>query len=152
MRKKAERSGPAVAKGQSDVMTDGTTAAKTLCPFAVSAATPLAISGATPQHGAAAFVALSKFVVANGMMAEVKEAFRNRPHLVDDAPGVVKMEVMVPFDNPNELWLVTYWADEGSYRIWHHSHEYHESHKGIPKGLKLVPRSAEIRLFEFICS
>jgi len=97
------------------------------------------------------FVALSKFIVANGMMEEVKEAFRQRPHLVDSAPGFVRMEVMVPFDNPDELWLVTHWTDEESYRVWHRSHEYHESHKGIPKGLKLVPRSAEIRLFEFIC-
>jgi len=102
--------------------------------------------------GVAGFVALSKFVIANGMMEEVKNAFRHRPHLVDDASGFVRMEVMVPFDNPDELWLVTYWADEESYRVWHRSHEYHESHKGIPKGLKLVPRSAEIRLFEFICS
>ena len=104
------------------------------------------------RTGVAGFVALSKFVIANGMMEEVKNAFRHRPHLVDDASGFVRMEVMVPFDNPDELWLVTYWTDEESYRVWHRSHEYHESHKGIPKGLKLVPRSAEIRLFEFICS
>ena len=128
------------------------TKAQSSCPFAASAANPPAIQGTTTRHDAARFVALSKFVVANGMMAEVKEAFRYRPHLVDDAPGFVKMEVMVPFDNPNELWLVTYWDDEESYRVWHHSHQYHESHKGIPKGLKLVPGSAEIRLFEFICS
>ena len=126
--------------------------AQAICPFAVSAVNPPPIQETTPQHDAAGFVALSKFVVANGMMAEVKEAFRHRPHLVDDAPGFVNMEVMVPFDNLDELWLVTYWADEESYRVWHRSHEYHESHKGIPKGLKLVPRSAEIRLFEFICS
>ncbi len=126
--------------------------AKTMCPFADSASSSPVAQGTNPQHGAAEFVALSKFVVANGMMEEVKQAFRDRPHLVDDASGFVKMEVMVPFDNPAELWLVTYWTDEESYRVWHRSHEYHESHKGIPKGLKLVPRSAEIRLFEFICS
>ena len=110
---------------------------------------------ATPDQACSekvGFVALSKFVIANGMMEEVKAAFRQRPHLVDDAPGFVRMEVMVPLDNPDELWLVTSWADAESYRVWHRSHEYHESHKGIPKGLKLVPHSAEIRLFEFICS
>ena len=99
-----------------------------------------------------AFVALSQFVIANGMMEEVKQAFRTRPHLVDGAPGFVRMEVMVPRDNPEQIWLVTYWTDEESYRVWHHGHLYRESHKGIPKGLKLVPGSAKVRLFDFVCS
>ncbi len=30
------------------------------------------------------YVVISKFRVANGMSEEVKEAFINRPHLVDD--------------------------------------------------------------------
>ena len=55
---------------------------------------------------------------------------------------------MYPIDGPKEIWLVTHWRDEQSYRTWHRSHEYHESHKGIPKGLKLVPGSANVRLFE----
>jgi heme oxygenase (mycobilin-producing) len=38
--------------------------------------------------------------------------------------------------------------DEQSYSDWHKGHEYHESHKGIPKGLKLVPGSTEIKLME----
>jgi hypothetical protein len=29
---------------------------------------------------------------------------------------------------------------------------YHESHRGIPHGLKLVPGAQEIRHFEHICS
>lgn len=32
--------------------------------------------------------------------------------------------------------------------LWHHSHLYHESHKGIPKGLKRVPGETQIRRFE----
>jgi heme oxygenase (mycobilin-producing) len=98
------------------------------------------------------FVALSKFVVANGLTAEVKRAFHERPHLVDSAPGFVRMDVLSPADNPDEIWLVTFWRDEESFRIWHHSHEYHESHRGIPKGLKLVPKSAQIRYFEYVSS
>jgi len=57
------------------------------------------------------------------------------------------MQVMSPFDNEQEIWLVTQWTDEASYRNWHRGHGYHESHAGIPKGLKLVPRSTEIRYF-----
>ncbi|MDQ2731840.1 MAG: antibiotic biosynthesis monooxygenase [Armatimonadota bacterium] len=98
------------------------------------------------------FMALSRFVIANGMMEEVKNAFRNRPHQVDSVVGFVRMDVLTPFDQPEEVWLLTYWTNEECYRLWHRSHQYHESHRGIPRGLKLVPGSAEIRLFEFICA
>jgi heme-degrading monooxygenase HmoA len=95
---------------------------------------------------------LSRFTIANDMVDEVRSAFVNRPHLVDGVAGFVRMEVMSPRDNPSEIWLVTYWTDEESYRTWHRSHTYRESHGGIPKGLKLVPRSTEIRFFDYICS
>lgn len=98
------------------------------------------------------FVALSRFVIANDMREEVRAAFRNRPHLVDDAPGFISMDVISPTDNPDEIWLITYWTDETSYRTWHRGHTYRESHKGIPKGLKLVPKSASVHFFEYISS
>jgi heme oxygenase (mycobilin-producing) len=95
---------------------------------------------------------LSRFVVANDMAAAVKQAFLLRPHLVDSAPGYVRMDVLTPEDTPNEIWLLTYWDDVASYRTWHKSHAYHESHAGIPKGLKLVPGSATLRIFNLIAS
>jgi heme-degrading monooxygenase HmoA len=98
------------------------------------------------------FVAISRFAVANGMEGEVKDAFAARPHRVDAAPGFVRLDVISPVDNPAEIWLVTYWQDEARYREWHKSHEYQDSHKGIPKGLKLVPRLTELRFFNHICS
>jgi len=93
------------------------------------------------------FVALSRFTIRNDMAAQVRQAFSARPHLVDAAQGFVGMQVMSPVENPAEIWLVTRWTDEQSYRTWHSSHAYHESHSGIPKGLKLVPDSTEIRFF-----
>jgi heme oxygenase (mycobilin-producing) len=96
------------------------------------------------------FVALSRFTIANDKSDEVRAAFVDRPHLVDDAQGFLGMEVMSPLDCPAEIWLVTRWSDEQSYRVWHRSHAYHESHKGIPKGLKLVPGSVTLRLFDVI--
>ena len=98
------------------------------------------------------FVVLSRFTVVNGMTAEVKQAFVERPHFVDNAPGFVRMDVISPFDCPAEVWLITYWLDEESFRVWHRSHEYHESHRGIPRGLKLVRGSAEVRHFEYVSS
>jgi heme-degrading monooxygenase HmoA len=73
------------------------------------------------------------FRIANGMAEEVRAAFRQRPHLVDRAPGFLGMEVMSPVGDAAEIWLVTRWCDEQSYHSWHRSHEYHVSHKGIPK-------------------
>lgn len=55
-----------------------------------------------PAPVAIGFVALSKFVIANDKTTEVKEAFRQRPHLVDDQPGFVRMEVFSPLDRPQE--------------------------------------------------
>jgi hypothetical protein len=39
-------------------------------------------SGSTQQAGTE-FIALSRFTIANGMADQVKDAFINRPHLVD---------------------------------------------------------------------
>lgn len=124
------------------------------CPFHPGTGPARAASAAhrPDAQPASKFVALSKFVIANDKTAAVKKAFRQRPHLVDDQPGFVRMEVFSPLDRPEEIWLVTYWTDAASFKLWHHSHLYHESHQGIPKGLKLVPGEQEIRHFEHICS
>jgi heme-degrading monooxygenase HmoA len=94
------------------------------------------------------FMAMSRFVVANGMEDIVRQAFIDRPQLVEQAQGFVRMSVLRPADSPAEFWLLTYWTNEQSYRTWHTSHAYHDSHDGIPKGLKLVPKSTQIRFFE----
>lgn len=95
---------------------------------------------------------LSRFVIANDMVEEVKAAFRDRPHLVDSEPGFRRMEVISPVDRPQEIWLLTFWTDEASFRAWHHSHLYQESHRGIPKGMKLVPGETSISHFEHVSS
>ena len=98
------------------------------------------------------FVAHSSFTVANGMTDEVKAAFRNRPRHVETAPGFVRMDVISPLASPDEIWLITYWEDEASYRTWHGSEDHHDAHAEIPRGLKLVPGSAQVRFFEHVCS
>lgn len=94
------------------------------------------------------FMAMSRFVVANGMEESVRRAFVERPRSVDAARGFVRMSVLRPAEHPAEFWLLTQWTDEQSYRAWHGSHAYRESHHGIPKGPKLVPKTAEVRFFE----
>jgi heme-degrading monooxygenase HmoA len=94
------------------------------------------------------FVALSKFAVVPEDAERVKAAFRARPHLVDGAPGFVRLEVLVPAERPNEFWLVTHWRNRESYEQWYASHAYHDVHEAMPHGLKLIRGSAEVLLFE----
>lgn len=98
------------------------------------------------------FVALSKFVIANDMSTAVKQAFRNRPHSVESAPGFVRLDVISPEENPNEIWLITYWSARKNFEEWHKSHLYRESHSRIPKGLKLVPKTTSLIFFEHVAS
>lgn len=84
------------------------------------------------------------------MSEEVRAAFLQRPHLVDSADGFVRMDVVSPTTDSDEFWLLTYWRDETSFRRWHRSHLYRESHAGIPKGLKLAPESTELLTFRYI--
>lgn len=96
------------------------------------------------------FVALSKFVVANGLSDAVKRAFLERPHLVDGAAGYLRMDVLSPLDRPNEIWLITFWTDAASYHAWHRSHLHKQAHRGIPRGLKLVPGETQLREFTYV--
>ena len=98
------------------------------------------------------YVSISKFRVRNGMEDDVAGASRARPHLVDDAPGFVRMEVLSPAEDAAEFWLVTYWTDEESFRAWHRGHAFRESHAHIPKGLKLDPAATELRGFRCVAS
>mgnify|MGYP006000648521 CR=1 FL=1 len=81
----------------------------------------------------------------------MREAFLERPHLVDDHPGFIRMEVMHPVEQPERVILVTYWESEAIWKEWYHSHKYREAHKGIPKGLKLIPKSVEISYYHVFC-
>jgi heme oxygenase (mycobilin-producing) len=95
---------------------------------------------------------LSQFKVANGMTDQVKNAFLNRPHQVENAPGFLRLDVVSPMDEPEEIWLLTYWSDFSSYERWHKSPAHHISHKGIPHGLRLDPTGTRVRVFDHISS
>jgi len=94
---------------------------------------------------------VSKFVVANGMDAEVRKAFVNRPHLVENAPGFLRLEVLSPAEDPSEFWLLTYWETEQHFRDWH-KHHLHDSHQMIPKGLRLDARGTRVQVLHHIAS
>jgi signal transduction histidine kinase/heme-degrading monooxygenase HmoA len=82
-------------------------------------------------------VAMSTFRVANGIEAQVVEAFQKRPHLVDGAPGFLGMETFLSTKDGALFHLVTRWTDADCYHAWHRSAAHDQSHEFIPKGLKL---------------
>ena len=51
-----------------------------------------------------------------------RQAFQNRPHLVDSTSGFMRMDVLSPRDCQEELWLLTYWSDEESFALASQSH------------------------------
>lgn len=96
------------------------------------------------------FVAMSRFLVANDMSEPVRDAFRNRPHKVDQAEGFLRMEVISPLDAPEQFWLITHWRDRESFEHWHRSHAFHDAHQGIPSGLKVDPDFTALQYFELV--
>jgi heme oxygenase (mycobilin-producing) len=94
---------------------------------------------------------ISRFTVANGKEAEVREAFLHRPHLVDNAPGFVRLEVHSSLENPAEFWLLTWWETEEHFNQWHKNHR-HESHQFIPKGLRLDATGTAVKVLTHIAS
>lgn len=103
-----------------------------------------------PQLAQEVFVAVSRFVVANGMEDQVHQAFLERPHRVDESEGFVSMEVLRGLDEPREFWLVTHWRDEACFQRWHKGHAFHDSHRGIPRGLKLQVGAQVVRAMRSI--
>ena len=95
-------------------------------------------------------LAISRFRVANGLEQEVREAFRNRPRLVEDAPGFRGMEVLTDQNDPSIFFLHTRWTDAASFRAWHASDAHRRSHAGIPKGLKLDAAFTQLTLLNDI--
>jgi diguanylate cyclase (GGDEF)-like protein len=80
---------------------------------------------------------ISRFRVSNGLEEEVRAAFLNRPRLVENAAGFRSLEVLTEAADPSVFLLLTRWADEESFRAWHRSEAHHQSHEGIPRGLRL---------------
>ena len=95
-------------------------------------------------------LAISRFRVANGLEQEVREAFRNRPRLVEDAPGFRGMEVLTDQNDPSIFFLHTRWTDAASFHAWHASDAHRRSHAGIPKGLKLDASFTQLTLLNDI--
>ncbi len=92
---------------------------------------------------------ISCFEVMPGFEEQVNEAFRNRPKLVENYQGFFRLDVLSPVKNETEIWLLAYWDNEERIREWHKNH-LKDSHISITKGLKLVPHSFKLCIFNHI--
>jgi heme-degrading monooxygenase HmoA len=93
---------------------------------------------------------ISTFKVANGMEAAVRQAFAERPHLVDNAPGFLGMEVLAGHQDGSVFKLLTRWTDEASFQSWHSGPRHQLAHRGMPKGLKLDASHTAVRTFDVL--
>jgi signal transduction histidine kinase len=89
-------------------------------------------------------LALSRFRVANGMEQAVADAFSNRPGLVDAWPGFLGLETFTDTTDPAVFYLATRWTHRAAFHEWHHSAAHRESHRGMPKGLRLDPSETQL--------
>ncbi len=94
--------------------------------------------------------AVSRFRVKNAMEAAVRDAFFDRPHLVDHVAGFLGMEVFTDGEDPSTFYLHTRWTDVDSYRRWHASDAHRLSHREIPRGLKLDTAATQILILHRI--
>ena len=90
---------------------------------------------------------ISRFKVANGKSEEVNQAFRDRPRLVESAPGFRDIAVLRDTNDASIFYLYTKWENLHCYRTWHASPAHDASHSRIPKGLKLDASFTQIEIF-----
>ena len=92
-------------------------------------------------------VAISRFVVKNGMEEEVRAAFENRPRRVESVPAFLGFEVLQ--SGPTFV-LLTRWSDQEAFERWHRSPEHKKAHEFIPEGLELDPEHTQLIVGETI--
>jgi heme-degrading monooxygenase HmoA len=93
-------------------------------------------------------IAMSRFRVLHHREQDVREAFLNRPGLVDDHAGFLGLEVFQDHTDGAVFYLVTRWSDVSTFRAWHSSQAHKASHELMPKGLKLDSAFTELRILD----
>ena len=93
-------------------------------------------------------VAMSRFCVKDGREPDVRQAFLDRPRLVDDQAGFLGLEVFQDEADRSIFYLVTRWSDVISFQTWHSSEAHRHSHEAMPKGLKLDSAFTWLRVLE----
>ena len=95
-------------------------------------------------------IAMSRFRVKGHREQDVRQAFLDRPRLVESRPGFLGLEVFQDRADDAIFYLVTRWCDAASFQTWHSSQAHKDSHELMPKGLKLDSAFTELRILDRI--
>jgi len=93
-------------------------------------------------------IAMSRFRVLHSREQDIRQAFLDRPRLVEDHAGFLGLEVFQDEKDSALFYLLTRWNDAASFRAWHSSQAHKHSHELMPKGLKLDSAFTELRILE----
>ncbi|HWT25568.1 MAG TPA: antibiotic biosynthesis monooxygenase family protein [Solirubrobacteraceae bacterium] len=86
------------------------------------------------------YVSMSRLRVDPERVGKLVAAFRERAHLVDDAPGFVDLEVWASDREPGEVIMVSRWRDRAAFRDYMRSEAHRVSHARIAPDLDAAIR------------
>jgi heme-degrading monooxygenase HmoA len=76
-------------------------------------------------------VVSNRIQVAQGHERDFEKRFEGRAGLVETMPGFIRLEILRPLKSDYYV-VLTHWKDEGSFRAWTESAEFHEAHRNRP--------------------
>ncbi len=82
------------------------------------------------------YVSMSRLSVDPGRRDELIEAFGNRAHLVDDAPGFIDLEVWQSDRDADEVVMVSRWRSREDFTAYMRSDAHAVSHHRIDPALQ----------------
>jgi heme-degrading monooxygenase HmoA len=86
------------------------------------------------------YVSMSRLRVAQARSDALVAAFRRRAHLVDSAPGFIRLEVWRSDRDPEEVLMVSHWRDRAAFTAYMRSPEHRISHNRIEPSLNTAIR------------
>ncbi len=79
-----------------------------------------------------AFVVSSEVTISSEHGKQLEQAFRDRLHLVEAAPGFQRLEVWRDINLPGVFQMVSWWDDVACFRDYMRSDDHRRSHARIP--------------------
>lgn len=93
-------------------------------------------------------VKINAISVPEGRGPELEQRFAARARMVESMPGFEGFELLRPVAGEDRYFVVTHWADEGSFRAWVDSMEFRQGHAQADAADRR-PVSSEASLLEF---
>jgi heme-degrading monooxygenase HmoA len=103
-------------------------------------------SGVTGQDAGRGFVVSSEVTISPESAGTLELAFRERLHLVEKAPGFLRLEVWRDVTRPGVFQMVSWWDNADSFRRYMRSADHWISHARIPRAPHR-PRGTGVRRY-----